>query len=340
MIKEVLKKLINREHLDEVEATNIFDAMINGKLTDAQISCFLTLLVSNGESATEIAAAAKIMRLHCLKVPTKLRNLVDTCGTGGDGSNSFNVSTGAAFIAAAAGVNIAKHGNRSASSNSGSADLLEEAGAQINLSPEKVAYCIENLGIGFMFAPNHHKATKKVVAIRKELGIRTLFNLVGPLTNPAGVSTQVIGIFDTNLIEKYLEVLIRLNYKRAMVLASKDGLDEISIASNTIVGELVDGKYRISELSPEKLGINKYDNPKINVKDSKESLGMIRAAFAGKRSASFDMLTLNAAAVIYIGGKSKNLKEGVKIAKTLLQSGEVANLFDKYIETTIRLADE
>ena len=161
MIKEVLKKLINREHLDEVEATNIFDAMINGKLTDAQISCFLTLLVSNGESATEIAAAAKIMRLHCLKVPTKLRNLVDTCGTGGDGSNSFNVSTGAAFIAAAAGVNIAKHGNRSASSNSGSADLLEEAGAQINLSPKKVAYCIENLGIGFMFALTIIKLLKK-----------------------------------------------------------------------------------------------------------------------------------------------------------------------------------
>ncbi len=340
MIKEVLKKLINRENLDEEKASKIFDAMINGKLTDAQISCFLTLLVSNGESATEIAAAAKIMRLHCLKVPTKLQNLVDTCGTGGDNSNSFNVSTGAAFIAAAAGVNIAKHGNRSASSNSGSADLLEEAGAKINLSPEKVAYCIENLRIGFMFAPDHHKATKKVVTIRKELGIRTLFNLVGPLTNPAGVSTQVIGIFDTKLIEKYLEVLIRLDYKKAMVLASKDGLDEISVASNTIIGELTNGKYKISELDPEEFGIKKYDKPKINVKDSKESLEMIRSAFAGEKGAAFDMLALNAAAVIYIGGKSKNLGEGVKIAKALLENGEAAILFDKYIKTTKRLAEK
>ena len=340
MIKIILKKLQMQEHLNEEEASKVFKAMINGELTDAQISCFLSLLASNGESSDEIAAAAKVMRIHSLKVPTNLQNLVDTCGTGGDNSSSFNVSTGAAFIAAAAGVKIAKHGNRSASSNSGSADLLEEAGAEINLSPKKVAYCIENLGIGFMFAPNHHKATKKVIAIRKELGIRTLFNLVGPLTNPAPVSTQVIGIFDSNLIEKYLKVLIKLDCKRAIVLASRDGLDEISIGSNSIIGELFNKKYKISELNPENLGIKKYDNPEIKVKNAEESLMMIRSAFSGERGAAFDMLTLNAAAVIYIGGISKNLEEGVEIAKTVLKKGKVADLFDKYIETTKRLAEQ
>ena len=329
-----------QEHLNEEEASKVFKAMIEGKLTDAQISCFLSLLASNGESPTEIAAAAKVMRMHSLKVTTHLKNLVDTCGTGGDNSNSFNVSTGAAFIAAAAGVKIAKHGNRAASSNSGSADLLEEAGAEINLSPEEVAYCIENLGIGFMFAPNHHRATKEVVSIRKELGIRTLFNLVGPLTNPAPVSRQVIGIFDSNLIEKYLEVLIKLDCERAMVVASTDGLDEISVSSNSIIGELYDKKYKISELDPENYGIKKYDNPKINVKNAEESLTMIRSAFSGEKGAAFDILTINAAAVIYIGGISKDLRGGIEIARTVLKRGEVADLFDKYIETTKRLSQK
>ena len=329
-----------QEHLTEKEASNVFKAMINGELTDAQISCFLSLLASNGESPTEIAAAAKVMRMNCLRVPTNVQNLVDTCGTGGDNSNTFNVSTGAAFIAAAAGVKIAKHGNRSASSNSGSADLLEKAGSEINLPPDKVAYCIENLGIGFMFAPNYHRATKKVVTIRKELGIRTLFNLVGPLTNPAPVYTQVIGIFDSNLIEKYLEVLIKLDCKRAMVIASRDGLDEISVASNSIVGELYDKKYKILELDPEKIGIKKHDKPKIDVKNAEESLRVIRSVFNGEKGAAFDMLALNAAAVIYIGGISEDLKEGVEIAKAVIEKGEVTNLFNKYIETTKRLAEE
>ncbi|OUU75239.1 MAG: anthranilate phosphoribosyltransferase [Methylococcaceae bacterium TMED69] len=340
MIKIILKKLLMQEHLTEKEASNVFKAMINGELTDAQISCFLSLLASNGESPTEIAAAAKVMRMNCLRVPTNVQNLVDTCGTGGDNSNTFNVSTGAAFIAAAAGVKIAKHGNRSASSNSGSADLLEKAGSEINLPPDKVAYCIENLGIGFMFAPNYHRATKKVVAIRKELGIRTLFNLVGPLTNPAPVYTQVIGIFDSNLIEKYLEVLIKLDCKRAMVIASRDGLDEISVASNSIVGELYDKKYKILELDPEKIGIKKHDKPKIDVKNAEESLRIIRSVFNGEKGAAFDMLALNAAAVIYIGGISEDLKEGVEIAKAVIEKGEVTNLFNKYIETTKRLAEE
>ena len=329
---------MSRSSLNDEEAYKAFKLMMTGELTDAQISCLLVGLHLKGETPIEVAAAAKIMRENSLKVYTNINNLLDTCGTGGDSSNSFNVSTGAAFIAAAAGVKIAKHGNRAASSKSGSADLLEEAGAEINLPPEKVAICIEKLGIGFIFAPNYHKATKRVVAIRKELGIRTIFNLLGPLTNPANVAAQVIGIYDLNLIETYLQVLIKLNCKRALVVASKDGFDEISIANNTMLGELRDDDYHISEKGPEDFGIKRHDNPKITVENSKESLEIIRSAFSGQECAGLDMLIINAAAAIYISGRSKSIREGAIVAKSVIQEGKVLDLFDEYITTTRKLA--
>ncbi len=338
MIKNILRKLMDKRTLNDEEANEIFRSMIAGKLTDAQISCLLTALNLKGESPVEIAAAAKVMRENSLKVDTDLNNLVDTCGTGGDNSNCFNVSTGAAFIAAAAGVKIAKHGNRAASSKSGSADLLEEAGAEINLPPEKVAMCIKELGIGFMFAPNHHKATKRVVAIRKELGIRTLFNLIGPLTNPARVSTQVIGIYDLSLLETYLQVLRRLDCKRALVVASRDGLDEISIGSSTILGELRNDKYEISEVVPENFGIKKHSNPQISVENPKESLEMIQSAFSGQDGAGLDMLVINAAAIIYIDEKGTTFRESAEIARKVVQEGSVLRLFNQYIEKTKKLA--
>lgn len=334
MIKTILKKVFEKESLLEEEAIQVFEAMLAGELTDAQVSCFLTSLSFKGESSTEIAAAAKILRKNSLKVNTNQTILVDTCGTGGDNSNSFNVSTGAAFIAAAAGVKIGKHGNRSASSNSGSADLLEEAGANINLTPENVAKCIEEVGIGFMFAPAHHKATKKVVAIRKELGIRTLFNLIGPLTNPSNITAQVIGIFDHNLIETYLEVLIRLKCEKALVVASADGLDEISVGSNTFIGELNGEEYKIFEKRPEDFGIELRENPEISVKNPMESLKMIESAFSGEDSAALDMLILNAGAVIYIGNKSESIRQGVDVARDVINQGKVLETFQKYIELT------
>ena len=337
MIKTILKKVFAKESLLEEEASQVFEAILAGELTDAQVSCFLTSLSFKGESSTEIAAAAKILRKNSLKVNTNQTTLVDTCGTGGDNSNSFNVSTAAAFVAAAAGVKIGKHGNRSASSNSGSADLLEEAGANINLTPENVAKCIEEIGIGFMFAPAHHKATKKVVAIRKELGIRTLFNLIGPLTNPSNITAQVIGIFDYNLIKTYLEVLIKLKCKKALVVASADGLDEISVGSNTFIGELNGEEYEIFEKRPEDFGIKVREKPKISVKNSRESLKMIESAFLGEDSAALDMLILNAGAVIYIGNKSKSIRHGVDIARNVINQGKVLRTFRKYIELTKNL---
>ena len=324
-IKEAIGRAVQNLDLsfDEMEA--VMRQIMTGGATQAQIGAFLTALRMKSESIDEIAGAATVMRELASKVEVQADHLVDIVGTGGDGANLFNVSTASSFVAAAAGVSVAKHGNQAVSSSSGSANVLKQAGVNLNLTSEQVARSVEEVGIGFMFAPNHHAAMKHAVGPRKELGIRTFMNILGPMTNPAGVPNLLIGVFSGELCRAMAEVLQRLGNNHVMVVHALDGLDEISLASETLVAELKDGEVTEYHIKPEELGIESQSLIGLEVNSPEESLALIRDAL-GKQEGKYarkaaDVIALNAGAAIYTANVASSLKEGVAMAQDAISTG-------------------
>lgn len=328
-IREALARVVEHIDLDFEAMRAVMNQIMTGGATEAQIGAFLVALRMKSESLDEITAAAQVMRE--LATPVAIGDLpyvVDIVGTGGDGANLFNVSSASSFVAAAAGCHVAKHGNRSVSSKSGAADLLEAAGVRLDLNPEEVARCIREVRVGFMFAPAHHGAMKHAIGPRRELGLRTLFNILGPMTNPAGVRRQVVGVFSDKLCRPMAEVLGRLGAEHIMVVHGLDGLDEISLASKTHVAEFRDGAVREYVITPEAVGISSASLVGLDVTDPAASLALIRDAF-GKRQGEHagkaaDMIALNAGAAIYVAGVTASLKDGVRMAEDLIHNGEAA----------------
>jgi len=324
-IKQALSAVVARQDLTEEQMTAVMKTIMTGEATDAQIGGFLVALRMKGETIDEITGAARVMRELATPVAIKGDNLVDTCGTGGDGANIFNVSTASAFVVAAAGGQVAKHGNRSVSSTTGSADVLEAAGVNLGLSAEQVGRAIEEIGVGFMFAPAHHGAMKHAIGPRKELAMRTIFNMLGPITNPAGVPNQVLGVFNGDLCKPLAEVLGRLGSKHVLVVHAKDGLDEISLATPTLVAELKDGSVTEYEIKPEDFGIKSQSLIGLSVQSAEESLNLIKDAL-GKRETengqkAADLIALNAGAAIYAANLASTLAEGVSMAEDAISTG-------------------
>ena len=325
-IQQALDTLGEGQELSAKDMTEVMNQIMDGTATQAQIGGLLMALKINGETVDQITAAAKVMRKRAVKVKVSDEHLIDTCGTGGDGVGIFNVSTAVAFIAAVAGCRVAKHGNRSVSSSTGSADVLEAAGFNLNLSAEQVAECIEKFNIGFLFAPAHHGATKHAVGPRKELAVRTMFNLLGPLTNPAETPNQVMGIFSKQWVLTAAEVLKKLGSRHVMVVHSVDGMDEISLADATHVAELKGGEINEYLIEPEDFDIERQAVDGLVVENAAQSLAIIKNALSGMPGPAADILALNAGAAIYVAGQAKTLPEGVKKAQQVLQSGEAWTL--------------
>lgn len=340
-IKQALARVVERQDLTTEEMMDVMRQIMTGQCDDAQIGGFLVALRMKSESIDEIAGAVSVMRELATGVSIQADHAVDIVGTGGDGANLFNVSTASSFIVAAAGGTVAKHGNRGVSSNSGSADLLEAAGVNLELTAEQVGRCIDELGVGFMFAPSHHSAMKHAIGPRKSLAMRTIFNILGPMTNPAGVANQVIGVFTKNLVRPVAEVLQRLGAGHILVVHSKDGLDEISLAAETYACELKQGEIREFMINPEELGLKSQPLTGLDVDSAEASLALIRDALgkreteAGEKAA--DMLALNAGVAIYVAGLAHTMKEGVSMAEDAIYSGlaleKIKELvsFSKYI---------
>jgi anthranilate phosphoribosyltransferase len=335
-IQQAINTVIEGNHLDTEQMTTVMRTVMSGEATPAQVAGFLVALRMKGEVVEELTAAALVMRELSAKVNVPTDNLVDTCGTGGDSKGTFNVSTAVAFVAAAEGVRVAKHGNRSVSSKSGSADLLETAGVNLQLSPDQVAECIKETGIGFLFAPAHHSAMKHAIGPRKELGVRTMFNLLGPLTNPANAPHQVLGVFSEQWVEPLANVLKSLGSKHVLVVHADDGLDEISIAGHTQVAELKNGVVSRYSISPQQFGIKEGSLLDIVAKDSSDSLHIINEVFDNKSGAALDIVKLNAGAALYASDKTATLEEGVSAAANVLASGNAKKKFQQYIEFTNR----
>ena len=309
-------------------------AVMSGECTPAQIAGFLIGLRMKGESVEEITAAAEVMRDLSNKVNVSKEHLIDTCGTGGDSANTFNISTTSAFAAAAAGARVAKHGNRSVSSKSGSADVLEAAGVKLDLSADQVAECINLIGIGFMFAPMYHGAMKHAIGPRKELGVRTIFNLLGPLTNPAGAPNQVLGVFSNEWLEKLIKVQQKLGAKHVMVVHSEDGMDEISISAPTRIAELVNGEIREYTVSPEQFEIKRNDLSTLAVQSISDSLNMMLGVLENKAGPAMDIVLLNAGAAIYTAGIADSLETGVAQARQVIEDGSARAKLDQLVKLT------
>ena len=323
-ITQALKQLMAGQDLAADDMQAVMQQIMTGACTDAQIGGFLVALAMKGETVEEITAAAKVMRGLSSAVTLDAPNLVDTCGTGGDGASIFNVSTASALVAAAAGAQVAKHGNRSVSSSTGSADLLEHAGVVLGLTPEQVAQCVEQIGVGFMFAPAHHGAMKYAIGPRKEMAVRTVFNLLGPLTNPASAPNQVLGVFSPDWVEPMAHVLKALGSRHVMVVHSDDGLDEISIAAKTQVAELKDGEVTTWTLDPSDYGVNLGSLDGLSVPDVAGSHRLVMNALTGVAGPESDIVALNAGAAIYVAGLTSDLASGVDRARQVMQSGEAA----------------
>lgn len=333
--QEAIKKIIEGHPLTSEEMTQAMRTLMTGQATPAQIGGFLVGLRMRGETVTEISAAASVMRELSTKVNVSAEHLVDTCGTGGDASGTFNISTASAFVAAASGARVAKHGNRSISSKSGSADVLETAGMNLTITPEQVAECIDTLGIGFLFAQRHHSAMGHASAPRRELGIRTIFNLLGPMSNPANAPCQVLGVFSRHWVRPMAEVLHNLGSRHVMVVHAEDGLDEISIATPTHIAELCDGSLTEYTFEPEDVGLTRaasLDSLKVNT--AQESLAMIQQVLAGEPGAARDIVCLNAGAAIYVAGLAASHAEGVSKAQQAIDSGAAAQRLQQLIDLT------
>ncbi len=332
-IQQAIKSVIAKQNLNEDQMHDVMNSIMTGQTTDAQIGAFLIGLSMKGETIEEITASAKVMR--ALATPVEIGNsdyLVDTCGTGGDGLGLFNISTASAFVVAAAGGKVAKHGNRSISSKSGSADVLESAGVNLDLSPRIIGQCVEEIGVGFMFAPAHHSAMKHAIGPRKELAVRTIFNVLGPLTNPAKAPNQVMGVYDKSLIEPIANALKGLGSRHVMVVHSADGLDELSIADKTYVAELKEGVVTTYTIHPEELGFVLGDLNDIKAGDAKDSLNIIKGAFSGKEGAARDIISLNAGAAIYVCGLTDSLISGIERSRLALSDGSAQQKLDDYIK--------
>jgi anthranilate phosphoribosyltransferase len=331
-MQQAINSVLAKQDLSGEEMTAVMRTIMTGGATPAQIGGFLIGLRMKQETVTEISAAASVMRELASGVNIAgLDNTVDIVGTGGDASGTFNVSTASMFVAAAAGCHVAKHGNRSVSSKSGSADALEAAGVRLDLTPQQVEQCVREVGVGFMFAPGHHSAMKHAIGPRKEMGVRTIFNVLGPLTNPAGVPNQLLGVFSSDLVEVMAEVLQRLGSRHVMVVHSRDGLDEISVGEQTDVAELKDGQIRRFSIQPEDFGIKRSALDELKVADAAESLSMIRGVLEDKPSPARDIVMLNAGAAIYTAGIAPDLKSGIEKADEAIASGEARNRLDRLV---------
>jgi anthranilate phosphoribosyltransferase len=340
-IQEAIAAVVAGQNLSREEMASVMREVMSGEATDAQIGGLLVALRMKGEVVDEITGAAQVMRELATPVLVDCPHLVDLVGTGGDGANLFNVSTGSTFVAAAGGAHVAKHGNRGVSSSSGSSDVLSHLGMPLDLEPEQVARAVEEIGVGFMFAPAHHSAMRHAIGPRKELAMRTIFNILGPLTNPAGVKRQVIGVFSADLCEPLAQVLKVLGAEHVMVVHSNDGLDEISIAAPTQVTELKDGNIESYQIAPGDFSIEQRNLDGLSVDGAPASADLIRRALAGNddeaaRKAA-DMLALNAGATLYVSGVTKSLSEGVALAEDVLATGQAAEKLKAFLDFT-RLA--
>jgi len=331
-MQTAIRKVTEKQDLSDDEMTAVMRLIMTGQATAAQIGGFLVGLRMKGETVDEIAAAARVMRELATPVPVSGAHLVDTCGTGGDGASTFNISTASALVTAAAGAKVAKHGNRSVSSSCGSADVLEAAGVNLDLSPEQVAQCVDKIGVGFLFAPKHHSAMKYAIGPRKEMGVRTLFNLLGPLTNPAGAPNQVLGVFSADWVEPLARVLGKLGSHHVLVVHAEDGLDEISIGSPTQVAELKGGEVHCYQISPDQFGIAIGKVEDLAVSDAAESLALISQVLDDVPGPARDIVVLNAGAAIYVAGVSDSLQAGIAAAKQAIASGAAKKTFRDLIE--------
>lgn len=336
---EALVRCIEHREIFNDEMLSLWRKLMSGDLTPVQIAAVLMGLRVKKETIGEIAAAATIMREFATKVEVADKtHLVDLCGTGGDAANTFNISTAAMFVAAAAGARVAKHGGRGVSSGSGSADVLEALGANINLSPDKVATCLAETGIGFMFAPNHHAAMKHAAPVRKELGVRTIFNILGPLTNPAGAPHQVMGVFHPDLVGIQVRVLQQLGSKHVMVVYGKDGMDEVSLGAATMVGELKNGEVREYEIHPEDFGLAMISNRGLKVANANESRAMVLEALENTQGTPREIVTLNAAVALYAADVAGSIDDGILMAREAIASGGAKRKLDHFVATTRKLA--
>ncbi|MGD9600472.1 MAG: anthranilate phosphoribosyltransferase [Gammaproteobacteria bacterium] len=337
-IRDAIARVVDLRDLSFAEMAGVMREIMAGEATPAQIAGLLVALRQKGETVDEITAAASVMRELSVKVEIDARPLIDTCGTGGDASGTFNISTAAAFVVAAGGGYVAKHGNRSVSSASGSADLLEAAGAQLGLAPESIARCVRDTGFGFMFAQVHHGATRHAAGPRRELGIRTLFNVLGPLTNPAGAPLQLVGLFHQDWVTRIAEVLRRLGSARAMVVHAADGLDEISVGAPTFVAELKNDRISEYQIDPASFGIARGTLAPLKVANAQESLALIERTLAGEEGPAADIVALNAGAALYLCGLTEDLAAGFQRARELLRSGAAAERLERYVALTRSLA--
>ena len=334
MIKEAIIKLSKKQDLAYAEAEAVMDEIMSGQATPVQMSAYLTALALKGETIDEITASAAGMRAHCIKLLHNL-DVLEIVGTGGDGSNSFNISTTSSLVIAAGGVPVAKHGNRAASSKSGAADVLETLGVKITLTPERSAEILKKINICFLFAQNYHIAMKYVAPIRKELGIRTVFNILGPLSNPAGANMELMGVYDQSLVEPLAQVMANLGVDRGMVVYGQDSLDEISMCAPTSVCEIRDGKFTSYEITPEQFGYERCEKGALTGGTPAENAEITKAILKGEeKGPKRQAVCLNAGAALYIAGKAASIEEGVKLAESLIDSGAALKKLGEFVEET------
>lgn len=335
MIKSAIAKIVEKEDLTKEEATQVMNEIMEGEATEAQIASFITALRMKGETVEEITSCAQVMREHATFIRSE-GTIVDTCGTGGDPLNTFNISTTSAFVVAGAGLKVAKHGNRAVSSQSGSADVISALGVNLEASPEKVEECLNKIGIGFLYAPLLHKAMKYAIGPRRQVGIRTIFNILGPLTNPARANAQVLGVYSPSLTSPLAQVLANLGVKHAFVVYGMDGLDELSITGETKVSEMVNKKVKDYIVTPEELGLKRASIEDISGGTAKEGAQIILDLLKGKGGPRRDVVLLNASAAIVAGGKANNLPEGIKLAEESIDSGKALEKLELLKEYTNR----
>jgi anthranilate phosphoribosyltransferase len=331
MIAAAIKKLVDRQDLERTEMHDVFGYVMDGKATDVQKSAFLVALRMKGETADEITGAAMAMRERVTPLQTNGADVIDTCGTGGDGRGTFNISTVAAIVAAGAGAMVAKHGNRAVSSSCGSADLLMELGVAIDLDAPRMSEVLRRTGISFLFAPKLHPAMGAVMGVRRELGVRTVFNVLGPLTNPAFARRQVLGVYSDHLVDLLARVLLALGSEHAIVVHSRDGLDEISVSAPTRVAEVRDGQIRVFELTPEAIGVRLHPIEQIAGGDAAQNARIARAILAGEDGARADIVIANAGAALYVAGIAPTIRDGVSLAREAIKSGEATRKLDSLI---------
>ncbi len=333
MIREAILKVYQRENLTYDEAYQTMDEIMSGEASEVQMSAYLTAMSMKGETIEEITASAEAMRAHCVRLLND-EDVLEIVGTGGDGSNTFNISTTSSIVISAAGVPVAKHGNRSASSKCGSADVLEQLGVNIYIEPEKSLKCLKEINLCFLFAQNYHLAMKYVAGVRKELSIRTIFNILGPLTSPAGASMQVLGVYEKELVEPLTEVLKNLGVKSALTVYGLDGMDEISVSDKTAVCELKDGEIMSYEISPEYFGMEHASKEDLVGGSPKENAQITLSILNGEKGPKRNAVLLNSAAGLYVAGKVESLREGVELAEEIIDSGKALEQLEKFIYIT------